>query len=137
MNRCDDCSAHSGIDARIHMQERTIERVEERLHQLLIGILLCIITGLVSSGTAIYISMESRIARHDSIPYIEESNNAGDLAFSEIVSFKDIINNCNERSSNGLMSEYKNLKTVYEGYIEGENLTLFSPFFNEGVDNER
>lgn len=75
LRRCDDCIAHSGVEARLDAHGKILTSFDDSLKSLsgwgikiLIGILLTLFSTGVTAAVAIYIAMQGRIDTIHSTP---------------------------------------------------------------------
>jgi len=69
--RCTDCLEHSGIRTRVESHAKILvamdvrlQRQEDRLFNILVGVMLCLITGAITMSIAIYTVVSNSLESH-------------------------------------------------------------------------
>lgn len=58
--RCSDCVSHSGVEIRLDAHGEILKTFESRMYQLFVGVMLTLLTGIVSVGASLYVASQTR-----------------------------------------------------------------------------
>jgi len=81
--RCTDCLEHSGVTSRVNAHatilvamDARLQRNENRLWNILVGVMLCLITGAITMSIAIYTVISNSLGHHGSGSTIFDATHA-------------------------------------------------------------